>query len=79
MDKPCFEKWLWYQAVAEVSYYHGNNVIFTTAYYRHDCNEKEKNKSFSGVGAHHQNARAECDIQTIMYMARTFMVYASLH
>jgi hypothetical protein len=31
------------------------------------------------VGAQHQNAKAERDIQTIMYMARTFMVHSSLH
>ncbi len=34
---------------------------------------------FSGIGAQHQNARAERAIQTIMYMAWTFMVHASLH
>jgi hypothetical protein len=34
---------------------------------------------FSGVGTQHQNARAERAIQTIMYMAQTFMVPASLH
>jgi len=33
----------------------------------------------AGVDAQHQNARAERAIQTIMYMARTFMVHASLH
>ncbi len=41
--------------------------------------QKELLKSFSGVGAQHQHARAERAIQTIMYMARTFMVNASLH
>ena len=32
----------------------------------------------SGVGAQHQNARAERAIQTIMSMARTFLVHVSL-
>jgi hypothetical protein len=36
-------------------------------------------QSFLGVGAQHQNAKAERAIQTVMYMARTFMVHASLH
>ena len=35
-------------------------------------------KIFSGVGAHHQNAHAEHTIETIMYMARTFMLHFSL-
>ncbi len=34
---------------------------------------------FLGVGAQHQNAKAKRAIQTIMYMAWTFMVHASLH
>jgi hypothetical protein len=44
-----------------------------------DCKEKRQSQSFSGIGAQHQNARAECEIQTIMYMAQTFMIHASLH
>ncbi len=32
-----------------------------------------------GVGAHIQNALAEWAIQTIIFMARTFMVHVSLH
>ena len=79
MGKSRFEKWLWYQAAAEVSHYHGNNGIFTTAEYRHDCNKKGQTQFFSVVGAQHQNAQAERAIQTIIYMSRTFMVHASLH
>jgi hypothetical protein len=41
--------------------------------------EKGQSQSFSGVGAQHQNARAEHAIQTIMFMAHSFMVHASLH
>ena len=36
-------------------------------------------QSFSGMGAQHQNSKAEQAIQTIMYMARTFLVHSSLH
>ena len=63
----------------QVKHYHGNNGIFSAEEYRRDCDEKGQSQSFSGVGAQHQNARAEQAIQTIMYMARTFMVHASLH
>ena len=38
-----------------------------------------QSQSFSGVGAQHQNSNAEQAIQTIMYMAHTFLVYSSLH
>jgi hypothetical protein len=79
MGKARFEQWLWDQCVSEVKHYHGDNGIFSAEEYRCDCEEKGQSQSFSGVGAQHQNARAERAIQTIMYMARTFMVHASLH
>ncbi len=58
---------------------HGDNGIFAAEEFRNDYEEKRQSQSFSGVGAQHQNARAERAIQTIMYMAQTFMVHASLH
>ena len=81
MGKARFEQWLWDQCVSEVKFkhYHGDNGIFSAKEYRRDCDEKGQSQSFSGVGTQHQNARAERAIQTIMYMARTFMVHATLH
>jgi hypothetical protein len=79
MGKTRFEQWLFDQCVCEVKHYHGDNGIFSAEEFRHDCEEKRQSQSFSGVGAQHQNACAERAIQTIMYMARTFMVHASLH
>ncbi len=38
-----------------------------------------QSQSFLGVGAQHQDSKAERAIQTIMYMACTFMVHSSLH
>jgi hypothetical protein len=40
---------------------------------------KHQKQTFSGVGAKHQNGRAGRSIQTIMYMACTFMIHVSLH
>ncbi len=77
MGKACFEQWLWDQCVSEVKHYHGDYGIFSAEEYRCNCDEKGQSQSFSGVGAQHQNARAERAIQTIMYMARTFMVCLS--
>ena len=79
VGKARFEQWLWEQAVAEVSHYHSDNGIFVAVAYRKDCEGKGQTQSFSGVGAQHQNSRAERSIQTIMYMARTFMIHSSLN
>jgi len=79
MGKAHFEQWLRDQCVSKVKYYHGDNGIFSPEEYRCNCDKKGQSQSFSGVGTQHQNARAERAIQTIMYMARTFMVHASLH
>jgi hypothetical protein len=40
---------------------------------------KHQQQTFSGVGAKHQNGRAEKLIQMIMSMAYTFMIHVSLH
>jgi hypothetical protein len=40
---------------------------------------KHQQQTFSGVGAKHQNERAEWSIQMIMSMACTFMIHISLH
>jgi len=58
-------QWSWDQFVSEVKHYHGDNGIFSAEEYRRDCEEKEQSQSFSGVGAQHQNARAERAIQPI--------------
>ena len=78
MGKARFEQWLWNKAYAKVKHYHGNNGIFSAGEYGQECMDKGQSQSFSGVGAQHQNARAERAIQTI-YMAHCFMVHLSLH
>lgn len=47
--------------------------------YRDDSKLKNQSQSFSGVGVKHQNAMTKCAIQTIVYMATTFMVHVSVH
>ncbi len=79
MGKACFEQWLYDQCVCEVKHYHGDNGLFSAEVFWRDCEDKRQSQSFTGVGAQHQNVHAECAIQTIMYMARTPMVHASLH
>ena len=79
LSKIRFEEWLWEQAAVEIRHLHGDNGIFTADMFREDCQKKSQAQSFSGVGAKHQNAQAERAIQTIMYMARTFLIHVSLH
>ena len=74
-----FEEWLWEEARIAVKHYHSDNGIFTSESFRESCDEENQTQSFSGVGAQHQNAEAERAIQTVTYMARSFMVHTALH
>ncbi len=47
--------------------------------FRDDCISKDQSQTFSGVGAKHQNAVAERNMQTICYWARHMMVHAAVH
>ena len=67
MGKSHLEQWLWKKSATEVSNYHDE--------YSKYCDDKGQNKSFSGVGSQHKNTQSECEIQTIIYMARAFMVH----
>jgi hypothetical protein len=79
MGKERFEQWLYDIACVEVKHFHGNDGIFSSEEYRLECSKKKQSQSFSGVGVQHQNSKAEWAIQTIMYMACTFLVHSSLH
>ncbi len=79
MGKERFEQWLYDTACVEVKHFHGDNGIFSSEEYRLECSNKKQLQSFLGVGAQHQNSKAERAIQIIMYMARTFLVHSSLH
>ena len=58
---------------------HSENGIFVSDQFCLEYENKHQDRSLSGVGSHHKNARAERAIQTITYMARTFMGHSSLH
>ena len=79
ISKIRLEEWLWEMAAAKISHLHSDNEVFTADMFCEDCKSKHQSQSFSGVGAKHQNSLAERAIQTIIYMARTFMVHVSLH
>ena len=68
--KQRFEDWLWEEAWVTVKRYHSDNGIFNAGEFKADCKDKDQAQEFSGVGAQHQNAKAERAIQTVMWMAR---------
>ena len=47
--------------------------------FKQQCKEDSQTQSFSSVGAQHQNSEAEHAIQTVMYMAHSFMIHVDLH
>ena len=78
-SKLCFEEWLWEQAAARVKHYHSDNGVFSAELFKESFQDGGQTQSFSGVGAKHQNDEAERAIQTIMYMARLYMIHSGLH
>ncbi len=79
MAKECFENSLQELAVIEIHHLYKDIGIFSADLFIDNCKNKFQTQSFSGVGAHHQNAFVEWSIQTIIYMAQTFMIHVSLH
>ena len=62
-----------------MKHYHSDNGVLTAEMFADACKEDGQSQSFSGVGAQHQNAEAERAIQTVVYMAREFMIHAALN
>ena len=77
--KDRFKEWLYDLACTKVRQYHSDNDIFAASDFKKDCDGKHQCQSFSGIGAKRQNGQAERAIQTILYMARTFMIHVLLH
>ena len=59
MGKERFEQWLYDIACVKVKHYHGDNGIFSSEAYPKECSKKMQLQSFSGMGAQHQNSKAE--------------------
>ena len=73
------EEWLCEQASTETKHLHSDNGVFTADMFRKYFQEKGKLQFFCGVGAQHQYSQADHNIQTIMYMACTFMSHISFN
>ena len=79
LSKRNFEDWLWEEARLRIKHYHSDNGVFTAELFTDACKEDGQTQSFSGVGAQHQNAEAERAIQTVVYMAWSFIIHAALN
>jgi hypothetical protein len=56
--------------------YHADNGRFAETVWKQDILNKNQQLTFSGVGAHHQNGRAEKRIRDLQDMARTSLIHA---
>jgi Reverse transcriptase (RNA-dependent DNA polymerase)/GAG-pre-integrase domain len=60
-----------------IKHYHADNGRFADNEWRDDVVSKGQRLSFCGVGAHHQNGRAEKRIRDIQDLARTSLIHAN--
>jgi hypothetical protein len=77
--KDKFERMCRDVGVVPRAYLSDNGGNFTSAEYSKKVAASEQALRFAGVGAHHQNGNAERAIQTIMSVARTMMLHATIH
>jgi len=61
-----------------VLHYHTDNGVFTASQFQDELATLGQNITYSGVGAHHQNAVAERAIGTVVAMAWTMMLHAKM-
>jgi hypothetical protein len=59
--------------------FHSDNGVYDASVFCDDCISKDQSQTFSDVGAKHQNAVAERNIQTICYWAHQMMVHAAMY
>jgi len=67
------------QRGVKVRHYHADNSPFGNKAYKDDCVLQNQALTFSGVGAHHQNAVAERAIRTVTGWTRTMILHQILH
>ena len=65
-------------SVSIQEYVSDNSTIFSSAAFAENLLSFRQTSHFAGIGAHHQNGVAERGIQTIMSMAQTVMLHATI-
>lgn len=61
----------------DILHYHADNGRFADNLWRDDVAKQGQKLTFSGVGAHHQNGRAEKRIRDLQDLARTSLIQAN--
>jgi hypothetical protein len=61
----------------QISHYHADNGRFAEKVWKEDIERKFQKLTFSGVGAHHQNGRAEKRIRDLQDQSRTSLIHAN--
>jgi hypothetical protein len=61
----------------QIQQYHADNGRFADSLWREDILKQGQRLTFSGVGAHHQNGKAEKKIRDTQELARTSLIHAS--
>ena len=79
MGNQKYEIWMWDQSAVGVHHYHGDNEVLASDMFFKEFNKRSQSHSFSGSGAQHLNTQEERAIQSIVCMARPFMINKLLH
>lgn len=58
--------------------YHGHNRVFKAKAFKDNPEKRYRERSYSRVGAHGQNAETERAIQIVVHSARTMMLHQAL-
>ena len=74
--KKAFERYAEARGVT-IRAYHADNGIFKANEWQKECIRSNQQLTFAGVGAHHQNGRAEKRIRDLQEMTRTILVHAN--
>ena len=61
----------------KILHYHADNGVFASKLWRSHCLIKQQGLTFAGVGAHHQNGRAENKIRQLQSQGRTMLIHAN--
>jgi hypothetical protein len=61
----------------KITHYHADNSRFAERVWNDDIERRFQTLTFSGVGAHHQNGRAEKRIRDLQDQARTSLIHAN--
>ena len=74
--KKAFERYAHSMGI-KVKAYHADNGIFKAKGWVQACLDQQQPLTFSGVGAHHTNGKAERRIRELQEMARTALIHAN--